>query len=1182
MITRGEYSTKKQNFGVLVNHIGNHMEIQLYEMGVIYSAYMVHDGKEYQFKKSNAKDLYAIIKKAMGISNKKNTTAMPFVYGVSTVSEKETKTESIKVEKFDGNLVGLQFKSEKAKVSLEFYTNNGSMPELGYIELTNQNDNFDLAEDSLDAVKVRTVAEIAMEKESVEWLKNKKYYIVNDEEQAERLFQYLDNYKGVIAYDTETTGLRINCFGKIGSKYKKSLEEYNSKVASDERIRADELVGIIFCVEKDVSYYFPVKNRKFKNLYEIRDRKGNKGIIEATKNNILARYTLGDMRNEQGDMAQFIRSTPTNEWTPDIILMERVRNILSTRHLVAHNGSFEYKVGLLYDIDTNIKDDTMIMHQLMYKFRTTTSNRGEPSNLKYLSKVELGIDQWELSDFFPDISKKDDGLIRKKKGQKNKGLKIDFSYMDYAGSQVYAPADGDCTFQLFIKYKMDLMENNKELEYLYNVEVIVSSAIAYMEFYGLRIDEDKITYTRDITGAQVACIISEIRQKIGYASDMELQAYDKVKEAVKLTEAGNHSDREELKRLTENLNKAVEDLNNITSETGEHELNLASPAQVADLFYNILGIECPDGSMSVGKKTIKPLLKMKNENGEDTYPVVKMYAKYKDLSTLMTKFFDNLPYFMYPGGFIFPSYGQIATATGRMTSNKPNAQQFPKSITKIVIPRDGYIMTDADYSQIEYRVMVAMSKEKNLLGLFSDPDSDFHTLMASRMYGVDYASVTPKMRSDAKSFNFGIPYGMGFGSLAILLTGRNTPKTREEAKEKYEMYFKDQPKVRKFFEDVKEMASVNKYTKTLWNRRRDYSFTDKNGKESNSAKAQALRQAGNAVIQGTAADIFKISVARNFQYIRKNKLFGDFLIVNMVHDEQLMEINYKKLNVQRVLRDIGHNMQFQLEDFPPLYIGAGIGKSWNDAKGKMAEIHPMLLKQLSDEAENMEIRTENSVDGEQLYEYFHNRVYNFRLNKIKDYIENPDNFGKALHPAIGNLLNLQFASLSEDEAKSKGMSDGEYLKYNLERFIENFGINSSAEKFLFNDIVKHEEEEETAYDDGDDTDDGEYDEYDESSFRILDTQDDIHGISIQDIIAQFGYTVSLKNKICGIDVRGKSESSIENIVSYLAEYICEEDEEEAVQIVFLATGNVLNRTGVYVKNISLEGLDRVLNGKQTK
>lgn len=76
--------------------------------------------------------------------------------------------------------------------------------------------------------------------------------------------------------------------------------------------------------------------------------------------------------------------------------------------------------------------------------------------------------------------------------------------------------------------------------------------------------------------------------------------------------------------------------------------------------------------------------------------------------------------------------------------------------------------------------------------------------------------------------------------------------------------------------------------------------------------------------------------------------------------------------------------------------------------------------------------------------------------------------------------------------------------------------------------------------------------------------------------------MSLKNKICGIDVRGKSESSIENIVSYLAEYICEEDEEEAVQIVFLATGNVLNRTGVYVKNISLEGLDRVLNGKQTK
>lgn len=99
-------------------------------------------------------------------------------------------------------------------------------------------------------------------------------------------------------------------------------------------------------------------------------------------------------------MRGYINSTPDAELDLGVLLMERCRDILEKKHLVAHNGTFEWKVGWQYEVDTNIKDDTMIMHQLMYKLRTTTSNRGEPSNLKYLARVELGIDQWELSDFF--------------------------------------------------------------------------------------------------------------------------------------------------------------------------------------------------------------------------------------------------------------------------------------------------------------------------------------------------------------------------------------------------------------------------------------------------------------------------------------------------------------------------------------------------------------------------------------------------------------------------------------------------------------------------------------------------------------------------------------------------------------------------------------------------------------
>ena len=516
----------------------------------------------------------------------------------------------------------------------------------------------------------------------------------------------------------------------------------------------------------------------------------------------------------------------------------------------------------------------------MYKFRSTTSNRGEPSNLKYLAKRELGIDQWELDDFFPDF-KESVGEVRTKAGGKKKkaGSKIDFSYMDYDGTRVYAPTDGDVTLLLFLMYKKDMLENHKEQEYIYNVEIVVACAIAYMEFYGHRIDEDKIAAVRDQTFARLACIESEIRQAVNYANEKELDAYNKLKEAMEVFKnADKNGTKEERNQANDATLQAVEDLNAAIASNEEHVLNLGSPSQVAELFYDVLKIPFSGEKKSVAKKEVKGLLKAKDDEGKPKYPVVHMYSDYKKLDTLRTKFFDNLPYYMYPGGIIFSSFGQISTATGRMSCSKPNAQQYPKDVTGIVVPRPGYVMMDADYSQIEYRVLTALAGNDGLAKLFSDPDSDYHTLMASMMYGVPYASVTPKMRGDAKSFNFGIPYGMGLGSLAILLTGVNNATTRAEAADKYEKYFENQPKTRQFFDKVKEMAQVNKYTRTFWSRYRYYSFTDADGNENNARKAAALRQAGNAVIQGCLGGDTRIQT-KEYGIVKIKDLVGQSLLV---------------------------------------------------------------------------------------------------------------------------------------------------------------------------------------------------------------------------------------------------------------------------------------------------------------
>ena len=1227
MFTRGEYQDTSGTYGVIVNREKTNIEVLLIASGSVISAFKHDDTGDYSFANVRAHDAERLISNGIRGCTSKNGNAIPFDLGTSIMHEFiRTKIEYI-VELYNGELVGAEIKDEqKSKyLRLEYMKDQSfKIPAIPYVKLTAEKKKKKSADiDDMtveDSVTVRSVSEIALEKEDVSWLKGKKYYIVNDDAQAEKLFKQLESYNGPIAYDTETTGLKINCFGKINSVYQRNLEKYNAE-HPDDTIRADRMVGIIFCVEEDVSYYFPAFNRKFKNLYQDVDSPERIAAI----NNIKARYTVGDLAvQHDDDMYNYVTKTPAEEFRNDVVLMERVRNILEKGHIVGHNGTFDWKVGYQYGIDTNFKDDTMIMHQLMYKFRSTTSNRGESSALKYLEKREFGMDAWELEDFFPDFKEDNSGLTR---GAKKKGSKIDFSYMDYDGTRVYAPTDGDATFKLFVKYKTDMMQNHKDMEYIYQVEMIVSSCIAYMEFYGHRLDERMINGARASTQAEVLCIESEIRDLVGYRSEKEKELYEKLSEQREVYKNADASgDRDAINKAISEMEVTCKELRGVIDGDEEHPLNLAAPGQVATLFYDILKIPNPntEGKKSVAKRELKALLKERNADGTPKYPVVHMYSEYKKQDTLVTKFFDNLQYFQYPGGYIFSSYGQIAAATGRMSCSRPNAQQYPHSVTKMVKPRPGYLMADADYSQIEYRVLTALAGNEWLAELFSNPDSDYHTLMASLMYEVPYASVTGDMRKAAKSFNFGIPYGMGFASLAILLTGNSLPASVEEAKIKYEQYFKNQPKTRKFFDTVKEQAQVNKYTETFWHRRRYYSFEDKDGKTNNARKAAALRQAGNAVIQGTAADVFKISVARNFKFIRDNHLLGKILIINMIHDEQLFEIDTRYLNIKKVITCIGKNMQFKIDGFPPLYIGAGVGASWDDAKGKDAEIHPTLLENWTKEMDSYGIWVKDPLpltDDNMHFSYdfstgnddpnyrkspdewlkmLNDSNMQFRINKVKDYLLNPENKGKVIEPVIGNLLNLKF---KYGHSKKEGLTDDQLTKKCLEEFIKHNGLEGicdpadyltqeedNALKNVANSSTSladtEDTDEDAGYDDSDDengfTDIDEEGEFSNTDFIPVDESDVAYGCTVQDLIQTFGNFVSKSRRICGIDMRNVSAVKADAIVDYLYEHVCDDDAPGAMEIMFLQDCNILKRTGIFVNNIDGSEVEKRLRNASAK
>ena len=621
-----------------------YVEVCLVLENQIRSAYKLVNGKEeYMFGSNHAREFYRVVKIGLtGVSTckKKGIGSMPFELGIQhTYTFKKNKID-FTVCKFGERLVGISAEGDGLSVDLVYAQKETIIPKGIDYKLIRVVRDIDFSDGTEDQPpEIRTLDEIQMNGKDTSWLKTKEYHIVSDPATAENIFRYIEANlnKLVIAYDTETTGLKMNMFGKYGSKYRLNLEEHNRNVEIrnkealekgvsheelEETIRADKLTGIILCWKPNVSYYFPVGHKYLQNLYD-----GEQGkSIDALR--IVQTLRNWAYYHPQKDLSSYVRSVTNDEEFPcDVLLMQRVRKILEEGHIVAHNGAFEWKVSYIYDIILNLKDDTMILHQILYKFRNTTRNSGESSALKYLVGKEFGVDQLELTDFFVDYTEDTGGAVKSingKKKKKKKGSNIDFSYMDYNSTLAYAPADGDFTLQLYLRYKHALLTEHPELQYIYNVEVIVASAIGYMEFNGHRIDEEKIEATRVKLVNECAEIEQKIRQEAGL-KDSE-------------------------------------------------ELNLGSPAQMADLFFKRMSIPFKGEKPSVAKNVLKSYVKMKDKDGNPKYPAINLYSEWKNKDTLITKFFGNLPAYMYPGGFIFSSYGQISTATGRMSCKGPNAQ----------------------------------------------------------------------------------------------------------------------------------------------------------------------------------------------------------------------------------------------------------------------------------------------------------------------------------------------------------------------------------------------------------------------------------------------------------------------------------------------------------------------------
>ena len=389
--------------------------------------------------------------------------------------------------------------------------------------------------------------------------------------------------------------------------------------------------------------------------------------------------------------------------------------------------------------------------------------------------------------------------------------------------------------------------------------------------------------------------------------------YDMEKNGVKV-------EAEALKIYGEQLgNKIVEVEKQIYELTGEN-FNINSPKQLGVILFEKMGL--PHGKKTkTGYSTSADIL----EKLAPEYPVVSDILEYRQLTKLKSTYADGLANFIQEDGRIHGKFNQTITATGRISSTEPNLQNIPirmelgRLIRKVFIPEDGYVFVDADYSQIELRILAHCSGDEQLIGAYKEA-RDIHRITASQVFHVPFEEVTDLQRRNAKAVNFGIVYGISSFGLSEDLS-----ITKKEAAQYIENYFNTYPGIKKFLDDAVAHAKENGYVETLFGRRRPVpELSSSNFMQ----RSFGERVAMNSPIQGTAADIMKIAMIGVNKRLKEKQMKSRLVL--QVHDELLIEAHQDE--VEQVKEILKYEMEHAASLLVPLDVDMHVGENWYEAK----------------------------------------------------------------------------------------------------------------------------------------------------------------------------------------------------------------------------------------------------------
>ncbi len=719
-----------------------------------------------------------------------------------------------------------------------------------------------------------------------------------------------DNIPGVPGIGEKTALSIVKEYGSIEKLYKEIEEERATSIKGKTREKIIQNKELAFLSKElgTININVPIEE----NLESLEKKEWNKEeVLEKFKelkfNRYIERFNLNDSKTT---------SNSTNKETKE--LFEIVQLDIQSKEIGELIKNIKENKQIIYYLDkASANNDSNIIKKEIKSISIIIGNKVYYINnvIQILEKLREIFESDEIEKV--SYKMKEDYVILKQYGITMKNLNFDVEIAAYLLNPTAS------------KYMLESLS----IDYL---ELDINE---YMSNKGVSKKEDKQINLFDSNNEEkenskkyeiafITYVIKQLKQlltkkleeqnSLKLFNDIEMPLAEVL---AKIQYEGMYIDKEELISFGEELKKGIEELTKEIYELAGEEFNINSTQQLGNILFEKLNLTTSKKTKKGYSTDVDALEKIRKE-----HPIVEKILEYRSLMKLNSTYIEGmLPYINEKTKRIHSYFHQTVTATGRISSTEPNLQNIPtrielgKRLRKVFKPKEGYIFIDADYSQIELRVLAHISQDEHMLEAFKNGE-DIHKQAASKVLGIPIEEVSKEQRSNAKAVNFGIVYGISDFGLAEQLG-----ITRKEAKKYIEQYLEKYNGIDKFMKEVVEEAKEKGYVETLFNRRRNIPELTSNNYM---VRQFGARAAMNTPIQGTAADIMKLAMVNLDKALEETNL--DAKIILQVHDELILEVNEKdKEQAKQLLKEC---MENAVKLTVPLEVEVSEATNWYECK----------------------------------------------------------------------------------------------------------------------------------------------------------------------------------------------------------------------------------------------------------